>query len=424
MVILDKLKSLLKKNQYLQLNEKNEEFNRTAPIITIDTIEAIINDDEVYQKFIKCDNVQEIFLSSVTKPDYIKAVYDYANFMQQRGKQFSKENLKRIKKMTGHKFKNSKYINKSVEGYNLQDIALDIIRDENAFDLFVNMNDNEGTFCGFSKLQIEQYIKTNLAQFFQKSLIKLNEESNKRLNIIEEIYDIKSKSYTIDLSLYEQINEEFEKSIIQEIPIDADKEIVMEQIYCNLNKILGYDQNFFSMNQDFSNDFTNKLYNKSLKECSEDKKVTCKSWAELYTYFLKKNGIDAYINQNGEHKYVTIINDCKMITADATNLTQSKIDKTRMSDLTRAKLGIKPAGLKVRDLKTNIVSQIDVQSQKQFTINDNELNNVSELIDLIGDNRNYTSELFDINSNSDNKSILQELSIINNILKDSKLNRN
>ena len=108
MVILDKWKSLLKKNQYLQLNEKNEECNRTAPIITIDTIEAIINDDEVYQKFIKFDNVQEIFLSSVTKTDYIKAVYDYADFMQQRGKQFSKENLKRIKKITGHKFKNSK----------------------------------------------------------------------------------------------------------------------------------------------------------------------------------------------------------------------------------------------------------------------------------------------------------------------------
>ena len=92
-----------------------------------------------------------------------------------------------------------------------------------------------------------------------------------------------------------------------------------------------------------------------------------------------------------------------------------------MSDLTRARLGIKPAGLKIRDLKSNVERQIDVQSQKEFSIDKSELENVSELIDLIGNDRNYTSELFDINENSDVQNILKELSLINNIVQESHL---
>ena len=42
-----------------------------------------------------------------------------------------------------------------------------------------------------------------------------------------------------------------------------------------------------------------------------------------------------------------------------------------------------------------------------------------KLIDLIGDNRDYTSELFDIEP--DTKDTLKELNIINNIIKDSHL---
>ena len=419
MGILDKLKNLFRKKQYLQLNEKNEDIDKTLPIITIDTIETIINNDEIYQKFINFNNPQEIFYGNATKSDYVKAVYSYADFMQQKGKQFSKETLKRIKKITGYKFKNSKHIDEFRKEYELQDIALSIIRDEKAFNLFVNLDDDKGIFCGFSKNQLEQYIKTDIEHFFQNSLIDFNEERKKRLNIIKEIYDIKLDSYTIDISSYEPIDRYFERAIMREIPIDADKETIIEQIYCNLNKRVGYDQYFFSMNQDLSNEFTNKLYNKSPKESSHDKKVTCKSWAELYTYLLKRKGINAYINKSDKHKYVTIIDGCRVINADATNLTQSQIDKTRMSDLTRAKLGIKPAGLKMKNLKTNEESQINVQSQKKFTIDNNELEKVSELIDLIGDNRNYTSELFDIDS--DTKNTLEELNIINNIIKDSHL---
>lgn len=421
MGILNKLKNLFKKSQYLQLDEGKEKNNRTVPIITIDTIESIINNDEIYQKFINLKNAQEIFYNNTTKYDYVKAIYDYADFMQQQGKQFSKEILKRIKKITGHKLKNSNHAIKSTENYELQDIALSIIRDDNAFNLFVNLDDNNGTFCGFSKSQLEQYIGTNLAQIFQQSLIKLNDESKKRLEIISEIYGIKLNSYTIDISSYEPIDEEFEKAIMNGIPIDADKETLIEEIYCNLNKMVEYDQYVFSMNQDLSNDFVNRLYNKSTKESSNDKKVTCKTWAELYTYILKKNGINAYINLNGVHKNVTIIDGLQIITADATNLTQSQIDKTQMSDLTRARLGIKPAGLKIRDLKSNVERQIDVQSQKEFSIDKSELENVSELIDLIGNDRNYTSELFDINENSDVQNILKELSLINNILQESHL---
>lgn len=419
MGILNKLKNLFRKNQYLQLNEKNEDINRTVPIITIDTIETIINNDEIYKKFINFNNPQEIFYGNATKSDYTKAVYYYADVMQSSGKQFSKEALKRIKKITGHKFKNSKHIAESIEGYELQEIALSIIRDENAFNLFVDLEDDKGTFCGFSKNQLEQYITTNLAQFFQNSLIEFSEESKKKLNIIKEIYDIKLNSYTIDISSYEPINKYFERAIMRKIPIDADKETLLEQIYCNLNKRVVYDQYFFSTNQDLSNNLANKLYNKSPKESSDDKKVTCKTWAELYAYLLKRKGINAYINLNGEHKYVTIIDGCRVIYADATNLTKSQMDKTRMSDLTRAKLGIKPAGLKMRNLKTNEESQINVQSQKSFTIDNSELENVSELIDLIGDNRDYTSELFDIEP--DTKDTLKELNIINNIIKDSHL---
>lgn len=423
MGILKNIKNFFKKNNILQLNEKNPEYFKTMPIITIDAIETIIENETVYERFMSIKNPNDVFYGNVTKSECVKAVYEYTDIMIKNGEKFSKETLKRIKKITGHKFKNMKSKNEEQKNENSKDekmrkLALDIIRDENVFKLYMNLDDEDGKFCGFSKIEVEQYIASKMFELFKDSMLNFNRESEMRLSVLKELYDIKVKNYTIDIEKYEPINRYFEKSIMYGIPYDADKQTIIEQIYCRLNKKVAYDQYFFSENQSLSNELTLKIYNKTPKQCSEDKIVTCKSWAELYAYLLKKNGITAYINRLDDHKFVKIIDGENIIIADATIRSKSQKDKTEMTDLTRAKLGLKPAGLQIRNLRTNERKAIDVKSQKDFSV-DTTLENVADLIELIDDDKNYSSKYFEIES--DNQKILQEISVINKLIKESKL---
>ena len=83
--------------------------------------------------------------------------------------------------------------------------------------------------------------------------------------------------------------------------------------------------------------------------------VICTVWAELYSYFLKQYGIESSVvaavrdGVVASHKFVEIYLEDQVVKADATNVTKSHYDRSSMSDMTRIKLGIMPAGFRSKN---------------------------------------------------------------------------
>ena len=159
-----------------------------------------------------------------------------------------------------------------------------------------------------------------------------------------------------------KLNEDFTNAVMSNIPKNIDKISLARAIYIELNKRVKYDEKFSFYDQDLSLDFINKIYNMDINKVGkENNKITCKSWSEIYVDLLKMNDIKAYI-VGGNHKYVKFFIKGEIFTADATeqkirdnimefinknknkNKNEKQEERESMTDLARAKYGIKPEG--------------------------------------------------------------------------------
>lgn len=150
----------------------------------------------------------------------------------------------------------------------------------------------------------------------------------------------------------------FIKRVERNLPVNSNDSSIALKLYNNLNSCLVYNEEFVAFNQDISIDFMSKIYNKQLNEFNmQDNDAICKSWAELFSYFLTRHNIKNVINDMSFHRYVIFKADGYVYKADATELKESY---TKMDDLTRAKLQLKPEGLTALIQTANGVEYVNI----------------------------------------------------------------
>lgn len=138
----------------------------------------------------------------------------------------------------------------------------------------------------------------------------------------------------------------FIKRVEKDLPLESNDISIALKLYNNLNEIVEYDEEVLAFNQDFSIDFLKRVYNQTINMINlTDNSVTCKTYAELYSFFLTKHNIPCVISESGVHRSVYFKTEGLLFNADATSLNQDEKDNYTMDDLTRSKLGLRPNGL-------------------------------------------------------------------------------
>ena len=142
-------------NKFLaDLKEKTKVSDKTLPIIPIDTIENILNNDK---------SLKELIPDGENIDNYIYAILEYKNSLESLGIKFSKSKIERISLLTSREFKiedNSKYekVNNDKELLSIDNINL-LIKDENFVNKFLNYDKNKEFFENVSKDDVIESVR-------------------------------------------------------------------------------------------------------------------------------------------------------------------------------------------------------------------------------------------------------------------------
>ena len=433
MKILDFIKNLISRNKTPLLNEANIDMDRTARIIKIDAIEEIIHDPETFKNFMNYENHRVEFGYNIDKIDYVLAINDYVEFMNNNGSGFNKTENKRINKiLKPYKFTN-KETAKNIELYagskreDLYNEAIKILKNEEEFKKYIE-NRSE-TYI--NKPILERYISNEFENLYQR--IEFPVEEIKRFYYIQDRANTYENSTRRDLDYRDlssyRIRPDFERAVMQDIPKGLSGTELAFQIYNELNKRVKYDSAFFALGQDLNNSFAKSIYYGSIENVgTSNNGVVCKTWAELYAYFLEKNGLDAYVEKKGKHMYVIAYDGTNKIKADATNQTNSFDDTSRLTDLVRCKIGARPAGFQVfsyEDLENDIAKDMKIVQSDYEDVDYSKFQNseeLNELMELIDDKRDLSSLTFGLEQKQDSvENIITKITYINDLMKKTRL---
>lgn len=434
MGLLDNLRNLIRGRRPVQLETTNEfrreDIDKTMPFVTINAIKSLLENDAVFDRFMHFDQNQEYFKDLT--PDFIaRSVKTYVDFMNDKGARFDRSTQKKIAKIEkfipkeelkqSYAFKQYGDINKT-ELYNA---AIGIVTSEQELFRFLDTSNREDSYRGLPKDIISDYIATELRDFTRR--IAANEQMDKAIEFIKHKQSyISDHTYKTDPRI--SLNPEFESAIYQGVT-SRDPAAFALELYNELNKRVKYNPAFFALDQDLNDQFARDIYYKRFDATTkEENSIICKQWAELYAHMLQKCGYEAYVCGKGKHKSVRAFFGTTMIEADATNQTTSPEDPSRLTDLTRSKLGVRPAGFKAFDLYgekpvTKNLQTISLDySIDDFARNEGAVEQVTELMNHIHDERNLSSLIMGLNTPNDRRgSIMKKLGFISDMLKGSKL---
>lgn len=356
--LINKVKNIRSSNI---LTLESSSFSETVKLIIIDSIEMILNDEETFNKFLDYEKNTEIFGNDTTKYDYIIAIKSYIHCKIDMDEKIPKDIAKKYYIITNEKIdKNNILRNKDKKIKKLKNkVAKDILQTDELFEIFIS-DKKEYENINFNQLydSTKKYIDKNIVitrkdiedeinaylNMKDKS-IGFDKKTYEKFKIIKTIKQIKNEGIKIDPNI--KLSDEFENSIMNAIPEGLDDISLARAIYIELNKRVQYSEEMSFFNQNLDLDFINNIHNRNISGVNEESnRITCKGWSEIYSYFLEKCEIDSYIIKKGKHHHVEFIAKGEVFLADATNTTESKEDKNIMTDLGRAKIGLKPEGFK------------------------------------------------------------------------------
>ena len=137
----------------------------------------------------------------------------------------------------------------------------------------------------------------------------------------------------------------FIKRVEKDLPLDSNNLSVALKLYNNLNEVVEYQEEVLAFRQDLSLASSKRIYEMPISSINlTDNQVTCRTWAELYAFFLNKHNIPCVISVSGLHHSVYFKEEGFLFNADATVIDNNESDNYNMSDLTRSKLGLRPNG--------------------------------------------------------------------------------
>ena len=367
MGVFDRIKKIFKKEEQRTLPDPD----MTEQLITINTLEAILNDKDMYKKFTKFEKNQETFGVGLSKEDYEKALLDYVSYNSKKNNILDKKQAKRFNSLTKGQYTR---LTEEKKEKNIGNLTYEILSSKENMNRFLAEDMDQITNSGFAYEDIQNNIERTLKT--DKDFMSEDEK-----DIAEKLLSIGDVKRNGQHARMYNINKEFEERIFENIPEDLDDHEMARAIYIELNKRVKYDQNYLYGNGTLDDNFVEKLYNKNIEEITlENNELICKGWSELYGHLLKKKNIDSYIMGKSKHKYINLIADGQVIKADATNTAVGE-DKTSMNDLVRAKLNIPPAGFETKGKDFEELDKKLLTDDNTFEIKDEILEKLNKIDD-------------------------------------------
>lgn len=233
-------------------------------------------------------------------------------------------------------------------------------------------------------------------------------------------------------------SKKFIKIIEKGLPRNGNASSIALKLYNNLNERVVYSEEVLALDQDLDIDFIRKIYDLPISAINlNNREVTCNSWAKLYCFFLQRHNIPCVIN-NAKHRSVYLKADGHLFNADATNLSLNPHEKSKMNDLTRSELGLRPCGFKayvkdedgfvdfvnIYDLKINLAAEVkrdfvslpdrtDKIVKELLNCSSFKIRKLPELTDEIIDSFSLINKLV-VNENITNTSVVP---YVNNLIK-------
>lgn len=435
MKLLDKIRNLISgsKRKLLPISSSfnKTDIDKTMPFITIDAITSLISDQEVFNRFMHFDQNKQYF-EGLTPEFVAEAVKTYVDFMNDKGAKFDRKSLKRIKQIEGilpEEQRDSKEIFVQYPGINkavLYNTAISIISNPQGFNQYLECQRTGSPYNGIPFNLLSDYISSELFTFTRKIATNNDVENNIGF-LMNKDRNVKNNTYRVNPQL--QINPDFERAVLGAIQPTNDPAEFALQLYNELNKRVKYNSSFFALDQDLTNQFAYDIYYQPFNNVNlKNNSLICKQWSELYAYFLEKNGFEAYVCGSGKHKNVKAYYGTTLIEADATNQTTSPSDPSRLTDLTRSKLGVRPAGFNAyefyRDKQTTRnLSTIQLNYDiGDFSRNQGANEQLLEIMNLIDEDRDLTDIIMGLNNPNDKVgTIMKKISFISDMLKRASL---
>lgn len=317
----------LRENTYLE--------EETLKIVPIDTIEAIINGKV---------EIDDIMTQWDKREDFVTPVNEYRKLVENMGYKFSAEQLENICRAN-----QEEYIESISDDTVNQDISFEdlsrIIKDPSLRVRFKRFEENREFFCGISKEEMSAKIK-QFSDNLQNS--RTIGKSAILENIKTIVFDRNLEHYGVRFKTDLDLDKEFKEAILADLPDDMSEIDLSKEIYKRLNSRVKYSQTYGGMPKDLDIEFMESIYNERIDEVTlENNELVCNTWSKLYCKLLKEKGIDSVISGKSKHKYVTLIADNEVITADATNVMLNPIDNTKITDLQRNTFGMPIGGFRV-----------------------------------------------------------------------------
>ena len=435
MGILDKLRNLISRPKHKALpiasSFNKTDIDKTMPFITIDAITSLLSNQEVFDRFMHFDQYQDYF-EGLTPEFIAEAVKTYVDFMDDKGARYDRQTLKRIEQIESFLPKeqlDKKPIFVQYPGINktvLYNTAISVLTNPNGFEQFLECQRTRADYNGIPFDIVSEYISSELYSF-TRNIASTNDIETRIGFLMRKQSNIKDNTYRMNPEY--QINPDFERAIYDSIKPTSDPAEFALQLYNELNKRVKYNPSFFALDQDLTNQFAHDIYYQPINTVTpQNNSLICKQWSELYAYLLEKNGFEAYVCGHGKHKNVKAYYGTTLIEADATNQTTSPSDPSRLTDLTRSKLGVRPAGFNAYDFyrdkqTTRNLSTIQLNYDiGDFSVNRGANDQLLEIMNLIDEKRDLTDIIMGLNDpNSEVGTILKKIGFISDMLKKSRL---
>ena len=415
-----------KNAQFVKYYEGNEK-----PFITIEGIFSLLEDEEIFNKFMNYEDYEQFF-GEIPQKVVARVVNNYMQLILNQGAILGDAEtgrLRAIEQMVPKyyliepsDFNNYSGINKK----ELYDVAIGILSSKTEFDRFLQCQQKSIPYNNYSTELLTDYILKELAESIKS--VAIAEMVPKALDFIkqkEELLPI--DSYKVDAT--KKLDSAFEAALYQTVDADDNPLDMGLKIYNILNRNVRYDNTFSALDQDYKNNpIARRIYSKDISEITLlDNTVTCKHWAELYAYLLQKKDYDAYVCGSNRHNWVVAFKGTNIIYADGTEPTQQLEENATMCDITRSKLGVRPANFIAYDFDgmSNITESIALADfcydSDEANKSKDVLSEINALISQIRDNKNLSQSIGGENSDNRFLNIMKKIGYINFMVHKTKL---
>lgn len=405
--------------------------NSSTPLITLDAIHMLLEDEDVFDKFVHFEDNKDFF-GNISQGNIARSVRNYAELIKNQGAVFDKDaegRLKKIEQFIPQYAINSHIQFKEYGGINkkeLYDVSIQALGSIEELEELFRCQKQMTLYHGISTEILTDYMATELAACMES--IAISEQFRKLLKFMKERKEwLPTDCYKVDPTI--KINPELEASIFQSIDKNSNPVDFALDVYNSENRHVRYNNAFNAWGQDIKNvEAAQAIYDKGIGEITlENNSVVCKQWAELYAYLLDQNDYDAYVCGSIGHYYVVAFKGMCIIHADATEPTQSIEDTSYLTDMTRSKLGVRPAGFIAYTIDgyseaTKRIDSLDLRFNKNELENDKTaVAEVEALISQIED-RNLSNIIMGFDdSHNRYGGIVRKLGFINFMMQKSRM---